>query len=262
MTITSKTLAENLISPWDQGPDAAGQYLLSIKQPVRYEVLLGGKPRIIFLGEAHTNSAIHRELQAQADGLRSAGITTFLIEANSDQGNLFKLLNSGDFSLIYETGLGPLGRQLGPVNREQRVQMVKVLHSEGIEILPIDDPINYEKKELTGRDSLERDKYLARKVQEVAMSREGKIAALVGSLHAIRGSDYSVIDLLERQGIECRSIFFAGGEGKTPEIVTESAKRYGIDREKFAFQVRGVKAPYGINVDYIVHLPQEEGFGV
>lgn len=233
---------------WEQGFDAVGQHLLAVKRPVNYETLFGGKSKVIFIGEAHHNSAIHRELRTQARDLKDAGVTTFLVEASSNQDDLFRLLNSGDFNRISETDLGPM-------NKEQRIQMLQALQREDIEIIPIDDPKNYEKKGRTENDVQEREKYLARRIQEIASSRDGKIAVLIGLAHATRGSN-NAIDFLEREGVTCRSVFFTGGNDQIPEIVTESAKRSRIRDEKFMFQATGKNAPYGGKADYIIHLPQ------
>jgi len=240
---------ENPIAVWEQGFDAVGQHLLTIKQPVRYETLFGGESRVIFIGEAHNNSAIHRELRTQARELRNAGVTTFLVEANSDQDELYRLLNSGDFSRISETNLGPM-------NKEQRTQMLQALQREGIKIIPIDDPRNYEKRDRKDNDVQEREVYLAKRIQQIAASREGRVAVLIGLSHAARGGNHT-IDFLERDGINCRSVFFTGGRDQIPKIVTESARRSGIGYEKFMFQANGKNAPYGGKADYIVHLPQE-----
>ena len=236
------------ITAWEQGFDAAGQHLLTAKQPVRYETILGGEPKVIFLGESHPNSAIHRELQNQARELKKAGVSAFLVEANSNQEDLFRLVNSGNFSRVSETDLGPM-------NREQRILMVQALQREGIEILPIDDPRNYKKKERADKDTQEREEYIARKIGEIAASRDGKITVLIGLNHATRGSSHA-IDFLERDGVSCKSVFFTGGSDQIPKIVTESAKRVGIGYEKFMFQATGKNAPYGGKADLIVHLPQ------
>jgi len=238
-------------SVWEQGFNAIGEHLAGIKRPCDYKVLLSDDP-VIFLGESHSNTAIHEEIRSNADNLRSAGVTTVLVEAPDTkiQKRLFDRINSGDFSRIKKTNLGPLS-----MSKTARTQMVKSLHHAGIEILPIDDPRRYEGAIRYKEDDAESELYISERIKEIVRKKRGRSAVLFGMAHATRGRG-SAVDLVEEKGIKCRTIFFIGGSEEIPIMVTESAKRVGISGEKFAFQAHESNGPFGGRADWIVHLPQ------
>jgi len=240
---------ERQIQIWEQGSDVVGEHLAAIKQECNYETLVGGEARIIFFGETHSNSPIHRDIQSQARNLRKAGVTRFLVEApdSQKQRELFSLINSGDLSRIDETNVGPL-------SRTSRVQMIEALQHAGIEILPIDDPRQYDRETRESRE--EREEYITQRTEEITQKRKGKVVVLIGRHHADRGTT-SAVGMLEARKRKCRTVLFTGGLDEIPTIVTRSAQKAGIASKKFMFQAKEVSAPFGGKADWLVHLPQQ-----
>ncbi len=258
---------ERTVSPWEQSPADAGDYIRKAKQEINYRVIAGGDEQILFLGENHLNLSLFKDIETHAVDLKASGINALLVEAPHDQD--FKPINEGDFSNLAALDLGPtLGRTEVKIARQK---MVQALIEAKISVLPIDErklaEATLRSTEAVLSDARQREVNLANRIS-TAQGQFGKIVVLVGLGHASRGTKTDIsgkpykeaIEILEAdRNTRCKSVFFTGGESSTlNKRLIDALAASNLQGEPFMLKPKypDSSAPYAqARPDWIVFYP-------
>ena len=230
------------------------QELKSKHQPVEYSQMVGDA-RVLFLAENHSNHAIRSHIVSHAADLRRAGITHYAIEANEASNQALERLNAGEDVDLSKVDLGP--------GREDYEKAVRAMAAEGIKVVAVD--IDQSTKPM----GEEREARITENINRLLEAEpNSKIAVLIGGYHTSRHYVSEGVASVGRRLMEAQipavNVHFAGGEDKTPRVLTDGAREAGLAGTEFAFDLRPYASslskhvPYGPGeADYIVHLPQQ-----
>ncbi|MEU7768604.1 alanine racemase [Nocardia sp. NPDC049190] len=190
---------------------------------VDWDTLLGGpgQPRVVLLGEEHSNSRTRFYVADLAAELKAAGVTHFGIEALDHP--QFDALNNGESVDLEGVSCGPGRYGLGAIGRSYR-QMVLAIAAQGIKIVPIDLSIS-NPRSIDWRTLLEREEHMTNAVAGALGERpDAKVVVLVGKSHVgpeiwgnkslsrrLREEQYPVTSVLLEGGYDSKEPTFEDG---------------------------------------------------
>ncbi|MEU7633826.1 alanine racemase [Nocardia sp. NPDC049220] len=190
---------------------------------VDWNTLLGGpgQPRVVLLGEEHSNSRTRAYLADLAAELKAKGVTHFGIEALAHP--KFDALNNGESVDLEGVSCGPGRYGLGAIGRSYR-KMVLAIAAQGIKIVPIDLSIS-NPRSIDWRTLLEREEHMTTVVAGALGERpDAKMVVLVGKSHVgpelwgnkslsrrLREEQYPVTSVLLEGGYDSKEPAFEDG---------------------------------------------------
>lgn len=243
-----------------------GEILGKEVRRVNYQHIINGN-RVVFIGENHSNASIRDHLGRNAQDLRVAGITHFVIEApyNSEPTReVIARLNRGEILAIDE--LLSRNIELGPsYSRSARrayAEMLLAISKVGIKIIPVDttdlqEPVH------------ENTNYFAAKKIADILDQEAnsKIIVLYGGLHIgdtgikpPQKSKYLLGDTIPSHldkidsSITHTSIFSIGGSVNYDKTFKSRVHEARLQNEEFVIQPPQ-STPYK-GFDLLLHLPE------